>query len=263
MSAYLRTLVLWTYLAIFTPIASTLAILVSPFDRLGLTKHANHFTNFPTLYWSRGLVWAANSSLEVMGRIPEKLSPYIITSNHRSHLDGPVLLWTLKPVSFRFMVKWELLYVPIMGVAMWAIGMVLVKRGNRASAQRSIAQVIEKIRNGQNIVVFPEGTRSREKDGSKLLPFKKGAFITAQAGGVPILPVGIAGSAEIYGYGWFARQWRGHIVVNVGDPIETTGYTADQIDELSERVRGEIARLRTEAHELWLTRIRAKRITLF
>jgi len=213
---YLRTYCLWTYLAVFTPIASILAILVSPFDRLGLTKHANHFTNFPTLYWSRGLIAAANSGLERIGVLPAKDAPYVIASNHRSHLDGPALLWALRPISFRFLVKFELLYVPIMGPAFWAIGMVFVKRGNRASAEKSVAQVVGRIQAGENIVVFPEGTRSRGLDGSKMLPFKKGAFIMAQKGGVPILPVGIAGSAEIYGYGWFARQWRGHIVIKAG-----------------------------------------------
>lgn len=260
MLAKIRTICLWVYLAVFTPIASILAILVSPFDRLGLTKHANHFTNYPTLYWSRGLLWAANTSLELTGKLPEKDSPYIIVSNHRSHLDGPVLLWLLRPVSFRFLVKWELFYVPIMGLAFWAIGMVFVKRGNQESARRSLAKVIERIRGGENIVVFPEGTRSRHEDGSRLLPFKAGAFVTAQKGGVPILPVGIAGSAEIYGHGWFAREWHGHIVAKVGDPIDTTGYTAAQIDELSGRVREEILKLRAEAHEIWLKRAEEKGI---
>lgn len=260
MLRYLRTLCLWLYLAILTPIASLLAILVSPFDRLGLTRHANHFTNFPTCYWSRGLIAAANSGLERIGVLPAKDAPYIIASNHRSHLDGPALLWALRPVSFRFLVKFELLYVPVMGLAFWAIGMVFVKRGNRASAEKSVAQVVGRIQAGENIVVFPEGTRSRGLDGAKMLPFKKGAFIMAQKGGVPILPVGIAGSAEIYGYGWFARQWRGHIVVKAGEPIDTKGYGPDQIDELSEKVRAAIAKLHAEAHEIWLKRAGEKGI---
>lgn len=255
-SAIIRTISLWVYLALWTPVCVTAAVILSMLDRLGWSPSMTYFGDFPTRHWSRGLLWAGNTTFERIGHLPEKASPFIIMSNHRSHLDGPALLVTLKPVSFRFLVKWELAYVPFIGAGFWAIGMVFVKRGNRESARKSIDNVVKRVARGGNVVVFPEGTRSRGLDGSEMLHFKKGGFIMAQKGGVPILPVGIAGSAEIYGHGWFARQWKGHIVINVGKPIETTGYSEDQIDALADCVRAEIGRLRAEAHVVWEQRAR-------
>ncbi len=244
---------LYGELAVMTPVMGIYSIAFGTLDKLGLRDDPHHYGNYPTYGYCESNFWAANTTHEFIGRRPEKLSPYIIMANHRSHLDGPAMLLELKPVTFRFLVKQELLYVPFLGQAFWALNFIFVKRGDKESAQQSSEEVIRRIKGGENIVVFPEGTRSLD---GKMLPFKKGGFIMAIQGGVPILPVGIAGSGQIYGHGFKVRAHRGHIVVNCGDPIPTDGYRLDQVDELVEKVRTRIIGLEREAHLHWQKRAR-------
>ncbi len=244
---------LYGELAVMTPVMGVYSIAFGTLDKLGLNDDPHHYGNYPTYGYCESNFWAANTTHEFMGKRPEKLSPYIIMANHRSHLDGPAMLLELKPVTFRFLVKQELLYVPFLGQAFWALNFIFVKRGDKESARESAQQVICRIQGGENIVVFPEGTRSRD---GRMLPFKKGGFLMAIEGGVPILPVGIAGSAQMYGYGFKVRADRGHIVVNCGEPIETASYTLDRVDELVTRVRNRIRDLEMEAHLVWQRRAR-------
>lgn len=258
LAKWYRTFCLYGELAVMTPVMGVGSVLFGTLDRLGLKPEDPHFFgNYPTYGYCNTNFWAANTTHEFMGKKPEKRSPYIIMANHRSHLDGPAMLLELKPITFRFLVKQELLYVPFMGQAFWALGFIFVKRGNKESAAQSAAEVIQRIKGGENIVVFPEGTRSRT---GKMLPFKKGGFLMAIEGGVPILPVGIAGSSQMYGYGFRVRANRGHIVVNCGEPIDTTGYTIDRVDELVRKVRDRIRELELEAHIAWQSRAREMKL---
>ncbi len=248
-----RTFMLYGELAVMTPVMGVYSIAFGTLDKLGLNDDPHYYGNYPTYGYCESNFWAANTTQEFMGKHPEKLSPYIVMANHRSHLDGPAMLLQLKPVTFRFLVKQELLYVPFLGQAFWALNFIFVKRGDKESARDSATAVINRIKGGENIVVFPEGTRARD---GRMLPFKKGGFLMAIEGGVPILPIGIAGSAQVYGYGFKVRAHRGHIIVNCGEPIETTGYTADRVDELIEKVRNRIKELEMEAHLRWQQRAR-------
>ena len=104
----------------------------------------------------------------------------------------------------------------------------------------SIDMAAESIRSGNSFLIFPEGTRSRT---SELLPFKKGGFIMAIKAQAPIVPVAVSGGCESMHKGsWIVRP----VMVNVriGEPVETTGLTVDDRDELIEVVRARIEDLR-------------------
>lgn len=118
----------------------------------------------------------------------------IFMCNHVSNLDPPVIL-PLLPGHCSVLLKKELMRIPILGTAMRMGKFVPVERGHRReAAQASVAAAADALRSGLNIVVFPEGTRS--KDG-RLAAFKKGPFFLAQQTQAPIIPIALSGTQKM------------------------------------------------------------------
>jgi 1-acyl-sn-glycerol-3-phosphate acyltransferase len=91
----------------------------------------------------------------------------------------------------------------------------------------------KKIKKGKSVLIFPEGTRSRD---GKIRPFKKGGFVLAIDSGVPIVPVVIKGTYAIMTKGKF-RVNPGHVSMIIHKPIDTSAYTRETKDALMEGVR--------------------------
>ncbi len=157
---------------------------------------------------------------------------YVFVSNHISNLDAPFHL-AFVPVGIRFLAKKELYKIPIFGRAMRSIGMVETDRQARAAAHRKInEQVARVVEMGRSLIVYPEGTRSRD---GELHEFKKGAFRIAIDNGMPVLPVAIAGLYEIWPpESKIIRRGRAKMVFH--EPIPTAGLGSDDIDALRSRV---------------------------
>lgn len=190
-------------------------------------------------FWARGMLrtTGARCHIEGLDNIPED-GPFIVMSNHCSHLDTPVLIEHL-PFLFGFIVKEELMKIPIFSGAMRTIGCVAVSRGKSRGDHSVLDTVARDVAGGKNILIFPEGTRSAS---AEMLPFKKGGSIVAIKSGVPILPIGLSGTGRIIP----ARVLRvkaGDVRMRVGKPIWTDGLDLQQRDDLTARVRHEIAEL--------------------
>jgi len=155
----------------------------------------------------------------------------VYMSNHQSVLDIGAIVSSL-PVSWRFVAKKELTYIPFFG---WALGLsdqVVIDRGNRRRSVESLRRAAERVRGGVNVIIFPEGTRSR--DGS-LQPFKSGGFHLAIDAQVPIIPVTVSGSIQLTPRR--SLQVRsGPIKVVYGAPLATAGLTTRDRELLKERV---------------------------
>jgi 1-acyl-sn-glycerol-3-phosphate acyltransferase len=150
----------------------------------------------------RAGVAAGGIRIEVTGRenLPVGQS-CIFMSNHVSNLDPPVLLPCL-PGRSSVLLKKQLVAIPILGTAMKMAKFVPVERGHSVEAAKaSIAAAGEALRSGLNILVFPEGTRS--KDG-RLSAFKKGPFFLAEETKAPIVPIAISGTQDMMSKGSFA-----------------------------------------------------------
>src|SRR4029450_1204528 len=134
--------------------------------------------------WSRVILGVPGVKLDVTMRARlEPDRPYIFMPNHASMVD----IWAVFvaiPASFRFIAKKQLAQIPLFGWAMAAGRFIFIDRQHAASARRSVAEAARRIRAGQSVVIFPEGTRTRD---GRLLPFKKGGFHLAMDSGADIV----------------------------------------------------------------------------
>ena len=159
--------------------------------------------------------------------------------NHQSALDIYALLFSL-PLSFKWIAKRQLFMIPFIGWAMKRAGYISLDRENPREALKAMGDAARKIREGLNIIIFPEGTRS--KDGV-LLPFKKGGFSLALRAGVPIMPVGIIGTNKLQPKGSFIPRQKGLISINIGAEIDITDKGKSAKTMIMNEVRSEIERL--------------------
>ena len=185
-------------------------------------------------WWSRSVTSFAHVKIVVENRatlVPEQ--PYVFMANHASSLD----IWAVFvaiPRRLRLIAKKQLARIPIFGWAMWAGRFIFIDRGNGVAARRSIDEAGRRIHDGDSVLIFPEGTRTR--DGS-LLPFKKGGFHLAIRAGVPIVPVALCGTGALMPRGSLLLR-AGAIKVIIGEPIPTKDLSDEDRVNLPGRIRG-------------------------
>lgn len=191
----------------------------------------------------RVAMWIANAGVRAAGirveltgleHVPADRQ-CIFMCNHVSNLDPPVVL-PLLPGRCSVLLKKELMRIPILGPAMRMGKFVPVERGHRRdAAQASVAAAVDALRSGLNILVFPEGTRS--KDG-RLAAFKKGPFFLAQETQAPIIPIALSGTQTMMRKGSVAIT-PGLACVQLLPAIEPSLYVTRE--ELLKAVRKAIA----------------------
>jgi len=201
------------------------------------------------LWWPMGRLWGRTILTGSLSRLQasgfEQLEwnqPAILMANHQSYMDVPSIIAAC-PVPLRFVARKEVFKAPIMGAAMRATGQICVDRSNRERAIASLRAAASTIAEGRTVLLFPEGTRSFD---GELQAFKKGGFMLALQAQVPIIPVGIDGTAAIAPRGdWLFCPGRVRVVM--GDPIPTAGLSVEDRDALMERVRSGLLRAQTRA----------------
>lgn len=184
----LLPVLLWTF------ICAIFGILVRVFYRADQTVLiTGHYC------WSPVVLWLLGVKVKITGKENLPLVPSIYVANHTSQLDIPIVSASI-PRGLFFVAKQELSKVPILGQYMHIMGMIFVDRGNREKAIQSMEIAAKKVKKGKNLVTFPEGTRSTD---NALLPFKKGSFVIAQKGQIPLVPIAIKGAGKALPKGSF------------------------------------------------------------
>jgi 1-acyl-sn-glycerol-3-phosphate acyltransferase len=186
--AVVRTALAMLFTGIITPLGALIG-----FPATWITGNAD-FLYAMAMWIARNGLLLAGVDVKVKGM--ENIDPagtYIFMCNHVSNLDPPVLITRL-PRRTSVLVKKELFRVPILGHAMRLGDLVSVDRSDRDAAVDSMHKAEDVMKKGLSMMVFPEGTRSRD---GRLLPFKKGPFYLAMDSGVPVVPVTILGSEDL------------------------------------------------------------------
>ncbi len=234
------TLVLWPVGWLSMSVATVLAAVIVIPVAFVANPEAGWFV--PT-WWSRLLLWFSGAELVLEdGEHLPLDGPAVLVSNHASHLDGPALIVAL-PRPIFFVAKKELARIPIFGQILVAIGTVIVDRGRSEKARRQMQRALDRVRQGRWVVVFAEGTRSRD---GRVAPFKKGGFHLAIDAQVPIVPIAIRGSHTILPKGATHPRRPGTIEIVVGEPIPVEGLDKKALPTLLERTRAAVIGLLEE-----------------
>jgi len=225
----------YLFLTVFIPLTflfAASAILCSLFDASG-RAYAFH-----ARLWARLSLALAGSRVHIRGTEHLPDGPAIFMSNHQSNFDILSLLATL-PRQINWIAKKELFDIPVFGPSMRRGGYIPLDRSDGRKALKSMDNAARIIREGKSVVMFPEGTRSRD---TRLLPFKRGGFLLALKADVPVVPVTISGSGRVNPAGR-ARIYRGTITITLHPPLmpATTSTRASAETELMDQVRNSIA----------------------
>ena len=160
---------------------------------------------------------------------PEFDQPAIYIANHQNNYDM-VTISSMVPPKTVTIGKKSLIWIPFFGLVYWATGNIFINREKRSAAIDTMTKVGKIIQERQiSIWMFPEGTRSR---GRGLLPFKTGAFHTAIAAGVPIVPIVCS---TLHNKVDLNRLNNGTVICETLEPIDTSGYNRENIKELIEK----------------------------
>lgn len=240
MISFFRTILLFLTAAAVTLFLGTAVIIAG---LLGVKDKPGGIYDKAPRWWSSAVLWAVGIKVRVHGMENVKSDqPHIFASNHVSWFDVPALAKVLP--RYKFVAKAELFKVPIFGRAMRAAGMVEIQRENRKAAFGAYDVAAERIRGGNSVVVFPEGTRGHAYP---LRPFKKGPFVMAIAAGVPIMPVIVHGTIEIMPKGSLRAQ-PGAIDIHLLRPVSTTSVDYDHREALMQTVRDRMANAMRELY---------------
>jgi 1-acyl-sn-glycerol-3-phosphate acyltransferase len=206
----MRKAIVLINLVLSTVVLSIIALMVSPFDKRGDAVH--NIARFCAMLHLK--VCGIKVSVSGLNHIHNP--PYIFMCNHQSALDIYGLLKGL-PLPFKWVAKRQLFSIPFLGWAMKRAGYISLDRENPREALTAIEDAAKRIKNGVNIIIFPEGTRSNNR---RLLPFKKGVFSLAVKAGVPVAPIGIKATGELQPKDHLLPKGTGTIYINIGRPVD-------------------------------------------
>ncbi len=143
---------------------------------------------------SRAFVRGAGIPFTVQGieKLPQV--PCIVVANHASYIDGVIAVAALPP-DFAFVIKKEMVRVPLAGLLLRRLGSEFVERFNRHEGAMDARRVLRVAAKGQSLVFFPEGTF----DGRRLIGrFQGGAFTIAERSDMPVVAVAVHGTREVF-----------------------------------------------------------------
>lgn len=228
----LISIIVWffsiTITVILLPVSIIIWILTFPFDPERAIMH--WWLVFQGILFSRLIpLWR----VRVEGREKaNKGNAYVIISNHQSILD--ILILNCLRLRFRWISKIENYRTPVIGWYLRMAKYITIDRGNKESKAVMLGKSAESLRKGISIMIFPEGTRSPDRE---IAPFKLGAFQLALLTGKSILPVVVDGTGGVLPkYGLIFS--RGHkLKIKVIDPVNPDSFGTTDPEELAAKFR--------------------------
>jgi 1-acyl-sn-glycerol-3-phosphate acyltransferase len=220
-------------IVLFTITMGTLSLGASVFDGSGRVQHRI------ARAWAGMLLWVSGVKVRVQGL--EKLDParsYVLVANHMSYMDTPLVLASI-PLEFRFFAKRELFHIPFLGWHLRRAGHLPVLRGDARASLKVLTHGAKLIHDRKlSALLFPEGGRAADE----LRAFKEGAAYLAIKAGVPVVPIGIAGTRAVLPIGSYVVR-PGQVSLRIGAPIETANWKLHDRSKLTELLKERISEL--------------------
>ena len=211
-------------------------------SRLMPPKRAHAYCNPILRAWS--LIWLTLIFIRVKAVDRDKAkgnTPVVFATNHSSYLDTPVSYITV-PELFKTLAKKELTKMPLMGHVFLTSG-IMVDRNSPEGRKASFQRMVDVIKGGTSILIFPEGTQNRTPE--PLRDFYAGAFRLAIETQVPLQPIVTVNSRWLMPSTKVLKLTPGTIRQVYLDPIPTAGMTSEDLDGLRDSVRSQLeAKLR-------------------
>ncbi len=223
----LRTTFFFIFYPLVTVVTSVLCIIVG-------RSFANKPADFFQRIWAKTCLVLAGIKVEADLSALDPAQTYVFMANHQSNFDIPLLTACLDRWSVRMVAKESLFRIPIFGMALRRVGHISIDRANMRKAMQAIQEAVDIANSGISIVIFPEGTRSR--DFSQLQEFKAGGFILAIKCDLPVAPLVMSGSGEIMTKGhWFIRP--GTVRIKALPPVATGSYSLKEREQFKENLQ--------------------------
>ena len=198
------------------------------------------FGFFQLVAWIGTAVISRRIVTRNLGSIPRE-GPVIITSNHLSHFDT-ILVGQFVPRPFFAMTKYELFQNRNLGLFLRSLGGFPVKRGepNRESLQ----WIINTVKGGEELFIFPEGTRSKDYT---IQPGKAGVAMIARLADAPIVPIAVTGTDGLMRRPRWGIFTRPQMTITAGQPYYLRDLVPDvkraDLEDLSDLIMLKIADL--------------------
>ncbi len=220
------------------PLLLICTILTAFVTSIGCIFGSAHFWgHYPAKVWGILFLRILLLPIKVKGRenIDHKTS-YVFVANHQGAFDIFLVLGFLGR-NFKWMLKNSLRKVPLIGRACYDAGYIFVDKSGPKKIKETIDRARDILKDGTSVVVFPEGSRTYT---GEMGPFKKGAFQLADQLQLPVVPLTITGSFEVY-----PRTHKGFVnyhplTLTIHKPIPPSGEGTDNIKATMEAAYQEI-----------------------
>lgn len=211
---------IWQWL-VAVPILLSLTVFTAIFTVCTVRWRNSEFVHKEQQLWSRCFFWLFGLGHEVEGTENlEKGQSYVFVANHVSLFDV-WLIYGWLPVVFKWIMKQELRKVPFVGTGCYAAGHIFIDRRHPRSAMESLERAKKILTDGVSLVVFPEGTRSKN---GEVQSFKRGAFQVAFELGLPVVPISLSGMYNVVPKGSLFVHPFTRTKMKVGKPIDLKDY---------------------------------------
>lgn len=213
----MKTLALRLYqFLIAAPLLIVLTVLAALLTSIGSLLGGGRFWGYwPAHLWARAFCVLCLVRVTVEGRenISRKTS-YVFVANHQGAFDIFSIYGYLNH-DFRWMMKKGLERIPLVGYSCKVSGHIYVDNSSPAATRHTMAEAEKRLRDGMSVVVFPEGSRTRD---GRMHRFRRGAYMLAMEFALPVVPITIDGAFGILPRGASLPR-PGHIKLTIHKPI--------------------------------------------